>query len=348
MKLNFCTLFNSAYLSRGVVLYESLVKTCSDFHLYVFAFDEQSEHYLKNQSLPAMTVIGLREFEDSELLRIKPTRSAGEYCWTCTPSVVLYTIEKFALDHCTYVDADMEFYHEPSVLINEVRENDVLITDHWYSPAYDQSEESGRFCVQFVFFRNSDNGMKVLRWWRNACIEWCYSRVEDGKFGDQKYLDDWETRFQGVYVMKNRSAGVAPWNIQQYEVKREDNRPFVRHNSESEWQPLVFFHFHGLKFYSDNIVQVTTAIYDVKDEWKETIFFPYVKRLLKSGLEIERNQAQFDPHGASGISPVGDWGAKVFLYYYLASVKESLGNISGRVMDQRKRHHPFYSLQRFR
>src|SRR4051812_18081280 len=89
MKLNFCTLFNSSYLSRGVVMYESLQKYCSDFHLYVFAFDEVSCNYLRSKNFPSMTVISLREFEDAELLRVKPTRSAGEYCWTCTSSTIL-------------------------------------------------------------------------------------------------------------------------------------------------------------------------------------------------------------------------------------------------------------------
>ncbi len=348
MVANFCTLFNSAYLSRGMVLYHSLEKTCAEFHLYVFAFDEQCEHYLKKQQFPKMTVIGLKEFEDPELLRVKPTRSAGEYCWTCTASTILYSIEKFGLEHCTYVDSDMEFYHDPNLLLQEVNGKDVLITDHWYSPQYDQSVESGKYCVQFVFFRNTQNGMQCLRDWRNDCITWCYDRVEDGKFGDQKYLDSWQSKYEGVHVLENRGGGVAPWNIQQYHLDMVNGKPMVRHQSDKVSRPLVFFHFHGLKFFNDDIVGITTVIYDVKSSWKQNIFFPYVRRLLQEGNEIRKNGAEFNPHGNSGTAAVGDWGAKVWLYYYLASVKESLRNLSGRVMDSRKRHHPFYSLNRFR
>lgn len=348
MLLNFCTLFNSAYLSRGMVLYRSLEKTCAEFHLYAFAFDRQCEDYLKTLQLPHLTVVGLKEFEDPELLRIKPSRTAGEYCWTCTASTILYSIEKFGLEQCTYLDADMEFYHDPQLLLQEVENKDVLITDHWYTPQYDQSAESGRFCVQFVFFRNTDNGMRVLRDWRNDCIAWCYDRVEDGKFGDQKYLDTWQEKYEKVHVLQNRGGGVAPWNIQQYHLEDVNGKLMVRHRSESVSRPLVFFHFHGLKFYEEEMVQITTAIYDVQYTWKEQLFFPYVRRLLQAGTEIKKNGAGFDAHGVRGTAPVGDWGVKVFLYYYLASLKESLGNIAGKKLRIKKRHHPFYSLERFR
>jgi hypothetical protein len=348
MKNNFCTLFNSAYLSRGLVLYRSLENTCADFHLYVFAFDEKCELYLKKQNFRKMTVVGLKEFEDPELLRIKQTRSAGEYCWTCTASTILFSIEKFGLDHCTYIDSDMEFYHDPNLLLQEVVDKDVLITDHWYSPKYDQSEESGKYCVQFVFFRNNENGMRVLRDWRNDCNTWCFDRVEDGKFGDQKYLDDWQSKYPNVHVMQNRGGGVAPWNIQQYRLEIVNGKPMVQHKSEQVTRPLVFFHYHGLKFFNNDLVGITTVIYDVQQIWKNKLFFPYVQRLLMAGDEIRKNGGEFNPHGNSGEAPVGNWGVKVWLYYYLASVKESFGNIGGRVMDSRKRHHPFYSLNRFR
>ena len=40
MKMNFVTLFNSNYLSRGITMYNSLLATNSDFHLYIVAFDD--------------------------------------------------------------------------------------------------------------------------------------------------------------------------------------------------------------------------------------------------------------------------------------------------------------------
>ena len=33
-------------------------------------------------------------------------------------------------------------------------------------------------------------GLKALKWWRDRCLEWCYARIEDGKFGDQFYIED--------------------------------------------------------------------------------------------------------------------------------------------------------------
>ena len=103
---NYCTLFDSNYLTRGLVMYESLKKYSDNFHLYIFAFNDSSYNLLIKLNLEFLTVISLKEFEDEELLKIKDSRSAGEYCWTCTPSIIKYSIETYGLDNCTYLDAD--------------------------------------------------------------------------------------------------------------------------------------------------------------------------------------------------------------------------------------------------
>ena len=277
--LNFCTLFDSNYLTRGLAMYESLKKHCLDFHLYIFAFDDKALNVLRELKLEKVTIISLSKFEDKKLLEIKQSRGKGEYCWTCTPSTILYVLKNYPVDNCTYLDADIYFFSNPKILIDEMGDKSVLITDHRYSKEYDQSEISGKYCVQFVTFKKNEYGLKVLNWWRDACIDWCYNRVEDGKFGDQKYLDDWITRFNSVYELQNLGGGVAPWNVNQYFfIKNGDQITCKEIASNQEFQ-LVFYHFHSLKFIDNNLVQLADKKYKLSDKTKELIYKPYLQSI---------------------------------------------------------------------
>lgn len=301
--INFCTLFDSNYLTRGLALYESLLKVCSSFHLFVVTFDQASFEYLSSNKPVFLTPISLQDFEDAALLEVKPTRSPAEYCWTCTPSVILYCIEKFDLDSCTYLDADMMFYHNPQILFEENPSASVIITSHNYTRIYDQSDISGTYCVQFMYFRNDSTGLKALRWWRERCLEWCYAHVEDGKFGDQKYLEDWPTRFEAVHVLKQPGAGLAPWNLQQYNFYNSGNQNLLRQKSTGQAFPVVFFHFHGLKFFIDNKVSFTGSIYELGDEAKDTFYIPYTRELLRISNLISGENKNIKSNGAKLESP---------------------------------------------
>ena len=80
-----------------------------------------------------------------------------------------------------------------------------------------------------------------MTWWQQRCIEWCHARREDGKFGDQKYLDDWPERFRDeVHVLKQGERTMAPWNVAYiYSGKKK----------AASLKP-VFYHFHGLRIVS--------------------------------------------------------------------------------------------------
>lgn len=287
---NYCTLFDSNYLTRGLAMYESLKNESDKFHLYIFAFDDRSNELLRKLNLEFVTIISLQEFEDEELLSLKSERSAGEYCWTCTPSIIKYSIEKYNLESCTYLDADLYFFSNPAVLIEEMEEKSVLITEHRYTPEYDQSATSGIYCVQFMTFKNDINGMKVLNWWRESCNAWCYARFEDGKFGDQKYLDDWTSRFEGVHVLQNLGGGVAPWNIQQYDLYNKNFK-------------LVFYHFHNFKFIGYDKLEFGNYI--LRNSDLKILYKPYLVHLEDIKNRIEHIDNTYDFHGTK--KPEKSW-----------------------------------------
>lgn len=293
--LNFCTLYNSKYASRGLAMYYSLKKHCSAFHLYIFAFDDILVNILHRMHLENVTVITLKEFEDPELLRIKSTRTAGEYCWTCSSSIILYCLEHYDIDHCTYIDSDLYFYADPSVLVEEMGDDDVLITEHRYSPQFNSAISNGKYCVQFMTFKKNDNGLKILKWWRNACIEWCYARYEDGKFGDQKYLDDWTTRFTGVHELQHLGGGVAPWNMQQYTFANCGDKVIGTEISTGKTFPLIFFHFHYLHCTRWSwFIEINLTHYPLPKSVKRCIYGSHLKVLKKSFHEIQKRDKNTD------------------------------------------------------
>lgn len=277
MIYNYCTLFDSFFLSRGLALYYSLKETTPDFKLYVFPFDKKAADVLKAMNFDNLVIVEQDEFENDELRKIKTQRTRGEYCWTCTPVIIDFCIQKFNLSQCTYLDADLFFFSSANKLIDEMGNNSVLITDHRYTPRYDQSKKSGKYCVQFVTFKNDKNGLEVLNWWKQACIEWCFDRYEDGKFGDQKYLDNWPRQFTGIYDSPNEGAGLAPWNIQQYAILSGDKPLRVRNKKTLQDWEVIFYHFHWLRFLGDKRVDMGT--YTLSQKVKEGIYHQYIKKL---------------------------------------------------------------------
>lgn len=269
-------------------MYRSLEKYCADFHLYIFAFDDVCYETLCKLNLRYATVIPLIDFEDDDLLAVKPTRTAGEYCWTCTPSIIHYAILTYRLDACTYLDADLLFFNDPAMLLEEIetRDRSVLLTEHRYTPVYDQAHSSGRYCVQFMCFKNTTEGMAVLSWWRSACLTWCYNRVEDGKFGDQKYLDDWMDRFSCVHELQHLGGGVAPWNVQQYDFKTEGTCLFGTELNSTNKFPLIFYHYHGFKYAESNAF-VPTSGYALSENDLQYVYRPYIAALKAADSELK-------------------------------------------------------------
>ena len=290
---NFCTLFDSNYLTRALVLYRSLVRTGDEFTLYAVCFDDLAYEALRKLALPGLVAIPLGEFETAGLLAVKPQRSAGEYCWTCTPHVIRHVLDTYRLDEVTYLDADLCFYAKPSLLLQEFAQSgaSVLITSHRYTPRYDQSAASGTYCVQFMTFKSDSRGLTVLQWWQDRCLEWCYNRVEDGKFGDQKYLDDWLERFDGVHALRHIGGGVAPWNVQQYDVHVADG---ALHANDAM---LVFYHFHGYKQYADGTLEL--GAYRLAGSVRELLYRPYVQGLAEARREVSAVLPGFDRGNAT-------------------------------------------------
>jgi len=279
---HFCTYFDHRYLVQGLALYRSLAATCPEFTLWVLALDTAAELSLADAALPHLRVVPLGTLEnfDPELHACRNTRSLVEYYFTCSPCLPRYLLQhEPSIQAITYLDSDLFFYSSPEPLFDELDGSSVGIVPHRFSPRAAQSHARfGRYNVGWLSFFRNDAGLACLAWWRERCIEWCRDQPEPERYADQKYLDQFEQLFADVHVIAHPGANLAPWNVARHVIGLESNNPNV------DGQPLVFFHFQGLRRLAGPIYDSNLGGYGahLTPVLRERVFRPYLHALREA------------------------------------------------------------------
>lgn len=301
----FCTYFDHRYLARAMVLVQSLRNTTSAFRLWALCLNDEARVALERLSLPEVTPIPLAVLEAAvpALGRAKTTRSPLEYYFTCSPFLPSFIFERHAeIGTLTYVDADLFFFADPAPLFREMGDAPIAIIGHRFPPRLSVLEVYGVYNVGWLSFRRGARAAECLGWWQQRCLEWCYDRIDQGRFADQKYLDDWPTRFPGTVELKHRGACVAPWNLESYPIGA------AARGVEIGGQPLIFFHFHGVKHVTPRVFDLGFAPYGVRANGLvvRRIFAPYLRALGDAERTLTSLGVSMPaPHGRTVPRPPG-------------------------------------------
>jgi len=291
----FCTYFDSNYLSYGLSLIRSLEKNCEvRFTIYVLCLDQKIYSTLKGLNISSVELIKLSHIEDwdTSLLKAKSNRSLIEYYFTLSPILPLYILETFKVNIIASLDADIMFFSSPSKIYEELGLRSIYIVEHRFRRSFKDHDISGRFNVQCQLFRNNEIGIDCLNRWRVQCIDWCYDRHEDGKFADQKYLDKWPKMYGNeVVISKNLGVGLAAWNVDGEEIIRSKDGFLI--NGE----PLIFFHFHGLKIYNHFIAKSGFSAYKTPvTNVLRDLYISYISDLFLNGFESKNKKIRKDSY----------------------------------------------------
>ncbi len=219
----YCTYFSFEFLPFGLTLLDSISEHDPGSTVFVLCLDSKTIEYLQGSKYSKVNLIELRSLEEMipELLRAKANRSRTEYFWTLTPCIIYYIL--FIKKNCsciTYLDADQIFYSSPTPIFNERNEADITIMPHRFPSKISHLENHGKYNVSWLTFNKTENSRKCLEWWMKSCLDWCYSKVEGNRYGDQKYLDQFEKKFKNIHIIKHQGCGLAPWNFTEFNYSK--------------------------------------------------------------------------------------------------------------------------------
>lgn len=238
------------FLPQVLVLHRSLERHGADSHLRVLTLDPESRAELEDRADSRLSVIDVEELEasDPEVAALRSSRPRREYCWTLTPAFCASAVSALAPGaELIWLDADIAFYTDPGALVEELGEDSVLLVPHRYDRPYPTSalphqldESYGYYNGGTLVLRNDDVGRAAAARWRERTIEWCDSRVEPGRYGNQRYLEQLVGQ-PGVRVADSQEIGLAPWNASSRSIAGTPDAP------TADGRPVVFFHFQSLR-----------------------------------------------------------------------------------------------------
>ncbi len=284
---NFCTLFDKRYLYRGLALYDSLLKHCPNFDLWVLCLDNETFGLLEKMHLAKIKLIRPEEFENEALKKVKKERTSTEYSWTCAANLCWFMLDKINNGELiTYLDADMYFFADPADIFNEIDMASIGIIEHRLKkPRQVLEKYVGRYNVGWVSFRKDDSGSAACEWWKDKVLDWCFAYFKDGMIGDQHYLNDWTERFKNVCVIRHEGADVAPWNVNNLKITKRNGKVLVGGRS------LIFYHFHNFSLITEHLYIPVTA-YHIPGTAKRYIYAEYFKAIWKAIKTV----SEFDPN----------------------------------------------------
>ena len=287
----YCTYFDSAYLTRGTALIESLRAVGDEGECWILALDEATSHNLRHLSVAGIQVVRLEDLEHAypALLTVRDQRAGMDYIFTLTPWLVSFVMSsRPEVEWVTYLDADMYFFSGTEEVYRELERGSVGIVSHRFPTSQQWRVKFGNYNVAWVSFRNDPDGLRTLEWWGLRCLEWCSDVPDDGKFGDQGYLDGFAAVSDRTVVLSHPGVDVAPWNLPTHTVSTNGAGDVYVDD-----RPLVLFHFHGLKkhrgrYYFKHLpyrARTTSAI-------RDHIYTPYCAALERAESATPSTQAR--------------------------------------------------------
>ena len=276
----YCTYFDSGYLTRGLALMESLRAGGDDAEVWILALDDATRDYFEGVALPGVRLLAMSDIEQAEpeLPPLKAQRSRMEYIFTSTPLVMRWVANQQRDPETVviYLDADLYFFDRPSLVLDALGSGAVGIIEHKYPAAVaGRLAKYGRFNVGWVGISCTAEGRACLDWWAQSTLAWCLDRPEDGKYADQGYLDRFPQKFEGVVILPSAGFNLAPWNTRAAVLTANDGHVIVDGS-----EPLVFFHFHGLRRLGERYVS-SQFVYGshLGPVLKNDVYAPYVRAL---------------------------------------------------------------------
>lgn len=283
------------YLGQASVLFNSILKQCSNVRFCCFVadgFDNDSEipEELRNSVFDCRK-LGIPYFEEMAF-----RYDVVEFSTSLKPYIFRYILEVEGHEKAVYFDPDIKLFHDLSWLDEALSAGSIAVTPHVIHVPSEQSESSrmpaidmreflfvGAMNFGFIAIRKSETGLAMLKWWAKELRDKCFVEIGQSLFVDQKWGDLLPGFFaEEVVVVRDPGTNLAYWNMHERELAGDAETGYLVNGAK-----LKFVHFSSVDLansegISSNIPKSRNINLVSYPEYTE-IFSTYKRELIESG-----------------------------------------------------------------
>jgi hypothetical protein len=241
------TICSANYLSAALSLKESFEKHNVD--LFFVVLTDKSPIDKKANNIIEVEEIGIAKETFDTLL---DEYNIIEFNTAIKPFAFTYFNKTYTPDKIMYLDPDILVFDSLNLIWKSIDDNDFAITPHILSPDISPdlyhlllaSINTGVFNLGFIAICMNERTVEILKWWQKHLTTYGHNRITKGEFYDQKVMNLLPVFSDRVSILKHPGMNIAEWNFHERQLTTEDGKYY------SNNQPVIFFHFSGIKISS--------------------------------------------------------------------------------------------------
>jgi hypothetical protein len=284
---HYVTVCDRAFIPRLKVLHASMVRHCAPFTLNVLPWDDDVTAWAEGPN--AGGVVAHPELAEAWMTckLPGPPRTLHERMWSARGDLTALLLRGGVVDSVCQLDADLYFFSSPEPLFEQVElhQAPMGLMPHYFACAAEglpgithesHAELYGVHNSGSVIMRDAE----IARRWADMTRAWCYFRAEDGKFADQKFLEELSL-IRGASILPPW-AFPGPWTSKKFAPSQAaaigPDEP--RHGPSVAGGTLVAWHFSSLRMSpGGEVTQYANPEYALAEETIRVVYEPYVREL---------------------------------------------------------------------
>ena len=289
-KITVVTHCDTNYLAKAYSLIRSLRDNFYTGVIAVICHDKESLEKLSRLNLPNVLPFSIFQVENEfpQLSVARSNRSQQEYFFCVSPFLLKFIMNRFESYLYVYLDSDLFFFSHFISALETHHDYVVAITPHRYKTIHKHLEIYGKYNVGLLSVRQCPESEDIIDWWATQCMKSTSVNAANGIYGDQKYLDEFETLTRGFKSLNNLGHNVAPWNFTDVAYMDGD----LKIIANLDVSTLVYFHFSGLKRYRYfSLLGFMPFRQKATKRVKKLIYQPYLKSLRESEYKLGINRS---------------------------------------------------------